>query len=609
MELLVVASIGVLLLGVTRSIGLLYRVEDARFGLLTIALLVMGGRQALALRTSTSTLEGVAGLSSGVVALLAIVGVSRYVAEEARVTETIRTKNERLRTFKKAIEHAGHAIFLTDTDGTITYANQAVESVTGYSRGEVLGEDPSLWKSGEHDEEFYDEMWETILSGDVWEGQIVNERKDGTMTWVDMTIAPIVDDGEVEQFVAVDTDVTERRKRKERITRQNQRLAVLNHTNEVLRDVNRRLVQASAREEIEAGVCAEFAGASPYEFAWIATRSVTSDSLRPREWAGIEEGDLRDLMDRLDTDRVDPISTALDEGTVEIASVSAVGETSSRSVAAVPITYGGTTYGALCVATTDPEAFESIETGVFSELGATIGYAVNAIESKETLMTDSVTEIEFQTRDADCFNVDLSRALDCSLDLQWVSPSDTDALVEYFSVTGADPDAVADRAGAHPAIDEVQVVTDTESQATVRFDVTDSCVARTLGEFGADLSAIHVEDGRATVTAHLAESGDVRTLLEALQSAHADVELTARRQRERTQRSVQEVQAAIDERLTDRQREALQTAYIGGFFEWPRERSGEEIASVMGISQATFTQHLRTAQRKLLDTTLDPEDR
>ncbi|MFB6113748.1 MAG: bacterio-opsin activator domain-containing protein [Halodesulfurarchaeum sp.] len=605
-QLIIYASIALRLLGVVYSIGLLYRVEDARFGFFTITFALMASRQLWTLYAGTPGLGELPGLIVSVFALLAIVYVSRYIEEERQIRETVQRKNERLRTFQKAIEHAGHAIFLTDTDGRITYANQAVESVTGYARGEVLGEDPSLWKSGEHDEAFYDEMWETILSGDVWEGQIVNERKDGSKSWVDMTIAPIIDDGEVEQFVAIDTDITERRERKEKITEQNQRLAVLNHTNEVLRDVNKRLVQASARKEVEAGVCEEFAGASPYDFAWIAIRSVTSDALRPREWAGIDEDELRDLMDRFDERHDDPVSVAMAEETVEIEELSTDVE-GARTVAAVPITYDGTTYGALCVATTDPESFESIETGVFSELGATVGYAVNAIESKETLMTDSVTEIEFQTRDADCFSVALSRELDCSLNLRWVSPTDTDSLVEYFSVTGVDPNAVANLAADHSAIDDVQVVTDGENEGLFRFDVTGSCVARTLGEFGSDLSLLRVDDGRATVRAHLAESGDVRTLLEALQDEHGDVELTARRQRERPRQTVQEVRATLDERLTDRQREALQTAYIGGFFEWPRESSGEEIAEIMDINQSTFLQHLRAAERKVLSVLLDAD--
>jgi PAS domain S-box-containing protein len=613
---IIYASIGLRIIGVAYSLVLLYRVEDARFGFLTVMLTLMAARQTATLQAGNPGLAELPGLIVSVFAVLTVYYLSRYVEQEAAITETIRIKNERLRTFRKAIEHAGHAIFLTDTDGTITYANQAVESVTGYSRGEVLGEDPSLWKSDAHDDDFYRELWETILDGQVWDGQIINERKDGTRSWVDMTIAPIVnDDGDVEQFVAVDTDITDRRKRKEKITEQKERLEVLNHTNEVIRDVNQSLVEADDRDDVETAVCEEFAESAPYEFAWITAQNVTSESLRPRKWSGIEGDDLTSLMKRFNGPADDPITTAIRTGTVQVSPCSVadtgwsagLADAGCQSIAAIPLTYGETKYGALCIGTDDPAAFESIEAGVFSELGQTIGYAINAIESKETLMTDSVTEIEFQTWDTDCFSVGMSTALECTLDLKWVSPTAGSTLVEYFTVRGAEPAKVTDFAEAHPALSGVQVITDGEDKALFRFEVTDSCVARTLGEFGADLSSIHVEGGRARVTADLSSGGDVRALLEALQSSHGDVELLARREDERPKRTLQEIRATLDERLTDRQREALQTAYIGGFFEWPRERSGEEIAEVMGITQSTFLQHLRVAERKVLGTTLQSD--
>ncbi|MFB6125398.1 MAG: bacterio-opsin activator domain-containing protein [Halanaeroarchaeum sp.] len=611
---IITASIALRVVGVVYSLVLLYRVNDARFGFLTMMLSLMAARQVATVQAGTTGLDELPGLVVSVLALLTVYYLSRYVQQEAEITRTIRKKNERLRTFRKAIEHAGHAIFLTDTDGTITYANQAVESVTGYTRGEVLGQDPSMWKSDHHDQAFYRDLWQTILDGEVWEGQIVNERKDGSQSWVDMTIAPIVgDDGTVEQFVAVDTDITERRRRKERITRQNERLEVLNHTNEVIRDINQELVQADDRETIEQAVCAEFAGSEQYEFALVSTQSVTSDAIRPRAWAGIEGDDLASVVGAFNDEGPDPISRATETGRVQIAGCglgetpweSALDERDCHSVAVVPVVYGDTHYGTLSIGTADPNAFENIERGVFAELGETIGYAINAIESKEALMTDSVTEVEFRTRDTACFSVAMSAELGCTLDLQWLSPQ-SETLVEYFRVEDADPDAVRAFAEGSPSLADVQMVADGDD-ALFRFEVVDSCVARTIGDYGADLKGIRVEDGSARVRAHLSSSADVRAILEALQSSHGDVELLARRERERPRRTTQEVQTALEERLTDRQREALQTAYIGGFFDWPRERSGEEIASVMGIAQSTFLQHLRVAQRKVLTETLQSE--
>ncbi|MFB6133198.1 MAG: bacterio-opsin activator domain-containing protein [Halanaeroarchaeum sp.] len=613
-EYIIYASIVLRVLGVAYSIVLLYRVRDARFGFLTAMLTLMAARQIATLRAGNPGLAELPGLIVSVFALLTVVYLARYVEQEAEFTRTIRAKNDRLRTFRKAIEHAGHAIFLTDPDGTITYANRAVEPVTGYSRGEVLGEDPSMWKSGEHDESFYEDLWETVLDGEVWEGTIINERKDGSKRWVDMTIAPIVDDGEVEQFVAVDTDVTERRRREEKIADQKRRLEELNHTNRVIRDVNRNLVQADTRAEIESGVTNEFAQSTPYEAAWIASRNVTNDAVRPTEWTGIERDDLESLIRTFNETEPDPISTAIDETAVTVISCDqaddcppALSRRGYGAIAAVPLKHGNAEYGALCLATDDDTAFDTIESAVFSELGRTIGYAISAIESRETLMDDAVTEIVFQTGDVECFSVGMSAELGCSLELEWLSPVDEESVVEYFAIEGADPDAIVEYAENDPAIEDVDVISDGD-ESLFRFEVKTSCVAGSVGEFGADLTDIRVENGMARVTAHLSRGGDVRALLEALREDHGDVEMLARREKERPKRSLQEIRNTLEDELTERQREALQTAFIGGFFDWPREHSGEEIAAVMGISQSTFLQHLRVAERKVLGATLESRE-
>jgi predicted DNA binding protein len=84
-------------------------------------------------------------------------------------------------------------------------------------------------------------------------------------------------------------------------------------------------------------------------------------------------------------------------------------------------------------------------------------------------------------------------------------------------------------------------------------------------------------------------------------------ELIARRQGSETIRGTKHFREILEDALTDRQHEVLMTAYHAGFFEWPREASGEELADVLDIAQPTFHEHLRTAQQTLLQTLLDDE--
>ena len=132
----------------------------------------------------------------------------------------LQAKTVKLRRFRQAVEASGHGIFITDPDGIIEYANPAFEEITGYSRSEILGRTPSVLQSGETSTEYYETLWETILEGSVWRGEIVDRRKDGERYTAFQTIAPITDDtDEIEAFVAVQTDITERKELRDRLSR------------------------------------------------------------------------------------------------------------------------------------------------------------------------------------------------------------------------------------------------------------------------------------------------------------------------------------------------------------------------------------------------------
>ena len=141
--------------------------------------------------------------------ILASVGVAvaLYVGNLESVTEDLVVKDSALRS-------TANSIVITDPDGRIEWANAAFTRMTGYSLDEVIGRNPgNLVKSGRHDAAYYRKMWNTIkFEKQVWRGEFVNRRKDGALYEEEMTITPICDeDGNVEHFVAVRQDVSERK--------------------------------------------------------------------------------------------------------------------------------------------------------------------------------------------------------------------------------------------------------------------------------------------------------------------------------------------------------------------------------------------------------------
>jgi len=109
-----------------------------------------------------------------------------------------------------AIEQAAEEILITDVEGNIVYCNPSFEQVTGYSKQEVIGQNPRFLKSGKHDDAFYRGMWETLLATGVWTGRIINRKKDGTLYEAEGTISSIYDASRrVTGFVSAKHDVTE----------------------------------------------------------------------------------------------------------------------------------------------------------------------------------------------------------------------------------------------------------------------------------------------------------------------------------------------------------------------------------------------------------------
>jgi diguanylate cyclase (GGDEF)-like protein/PAS domain S-box-containing protein len=135
----------------------------------------------------------------------------RFVVLSHDITNRKRAEIE-LQKLSQAVEQSAHAVIVTDIEGLIEYANPKFTETTGYSPAEVLGKTPRILQSGEHPPELYQELWQTIKSGKIWQGQMHNKRKDGRLYWEDVTIAPVYDSaGKMISFISIQQDVTARK--------------------------------------------------------------------------------------------------------------------------------------------------------------------------------------------------------------------------------------------------------------------------------------------------------------------------------------------------------------------------------------------------------------
>jgi PAS domain S-box-containing protein len=135
-----------------------------------------------------------------------VIGVARDISSRKKL-------EERLNLQSAALKHAANVIVITDDEGVIQWVNPAFEEVSGYTRSEAMGQTPRILKSDVQQQATYQGMWEVILKGKVWRGEIVNKRKDGVLYDVDLTITPVMDEsGRISAFIGISQDISERKR-------------------------------------------------------------------------------------------------------------------------------------------------------------------------------------------------------------------------------------------------------------------------------------------------------------------------------------------------------------------------------------------------------------
>jgi len=130
----------------------------------------------------------------------------------------VEARTEELKRLSEAIEQSPASVMITDIDGTIEYVNPKFSETTGYAADEVVGRLPNSLKSGDFPDSFYQDLWDTILAGKIWKGDLTNRKKNGEKFWETASISPIKnEEGRITHFVAVNQDITARKQMEEEL--------------------------------------------------------------------------------------------------------------------------------------------------------------------------------------------------------------------------------------------------------------------------------------------------------------------------------------------------------------------------------------------------------
>ncbi|WP_348610998.1 helix-turn-helix domain-containing protein [Halobaculum rarum] len=214
-----------------------------------------------------------------------------------------------------------------------------------------------------------------------------------------------------------------------------------------------------------------------------------------------------------------------------------------------------------------------------------------------------VLEVEFRLERSAYPFVRASAVADCTLELAELVPRGDGRYAEFFNVTGADPDRIAALAAEHEGT-EVALVETYRDGSLFEFLVSGDCPARRLAELGALPRTVRGAAGRGTIVAEIPSEADPAGIVGTFLEETPEATLVSKRGKRSMGPLLSEatLHRTLEAQLTDRQREVLQTAFEAGYYDWPRGCTGEAVASELGISSATFSEHVHAAERTLIAT-------
>ncbi|THE66177.1 PAS domain S-box protein [Salinadaptatus halalkaliphilus] len=404
-------------------------------------------------------------------------------------------------------------------------------------------------------------------------------------------------------------DITERVRREQELRSRQSELETFNKINAVGRQVFETLIDATDRDAIETAICSNLVDSELYSGSWIAERKPDGE-LVYRTGSGEAMSYLECVESRSADDGFPAAQAAVTDESHTVTRIrereplpdplqQAACDDDVESVLAVPIAYEDATYGVLTVLSPRIDAFSDHEQNGFELLGETMGFAIMAVKNRQLLFADSAVELEFRIDGGDSFSFDLTQQYDCTCTLEWTGMTTDGQTYQFVTIDGLDGETVCDEAGAHQSIETYRLVSDGTDQCTIEMQLCESGV-QTLTNHGVTIRDVTVEDGVGNCLVEVSQDANVREIATALANVYEHTELVARRAVDRPVQTAAQRRDRILDELTDRQLTTLRLGYYGGFFEWPRESTGEEIADAMDISPPTMHQHLRKGLKTVL---------
>jgi len=404
---------------------------------------------------------------------------------------------------------------------------------------------------------------------------------------------------------------TELEDRQRDLEQQTVQLEQMNRLTELSQKIHERVLRADSRSEIEQAVCDQLVASDICSFAWIGEYESDTDRVTPRTWAGTDRGFLEES--RTPTNETPPppavqagrtneqtLNNNIADGLRGKGWQRRLLERGFQSVASIPLSYQQLSYGILTVYAKTSDVFDLPTQSVLEEVSETVGYAINSIETKQGLVADRAVEIQLEATESDDILHRIAGVVDAEITFEGIVPQGDSSCIVFFS-TDAPAEDLETCPDILPRIQRLECLTDTEDTSLFEATVSGTQLALTIAEQGGAPQRIQSDGETLELQLEVPQTVDIRQLIAELRRSCPDIELVSRHKRERSVQTRESFHAELTAQLTPRQFEVLLAAFYSGFYQSPRDKTGQEIADTLDISQPTFSHHLRVAVRKLLE--------
>lgn len=487
-------------------------------------------------------------------------------------------------------------------NGTVQQVNEAAMELLGLSEA-AIGRDIVTV--------FPDSVERTLPSafsdGDPAHGYEFEQYYPELDQWLSVVIVP---DDPVKVYTH---DVTARINAERKVEKLRGEVERASLVTDLVSDVLVGLVDASNQTEASTTICEALGQRDGFAFAWLGERKPGGDRLQVRAKAG----DVGDTFDAIEKHLAEtPERTAIEEQTTEV--VQPIPEVKAvpapvrqaafaegiQSVITIPLTYGDTAYGVIGAYTSQINAFSERELSMFETLGTMGGFAINAARNQNLLFADTITECEFEITDVATPLVAVTRETDVTITMEGTVPQNRDRVVCYLSTTGET--GVAEMLAGRSETQAVRTVADHEEGRRLEVVFQGGTPLLTVTRLGASIGGATFSEGVGQIKVEVPSDKEVRQVVDALRREF-EVDILSKVQRDRSVTTAPQLRDELSDALTERQEAALQTAYLAGYFQSPRNSTAEEVGDALDITGSTLLHHLRASQRKLLDAYFEPD--